>query len=98
MSNYRTIKELVIETCMAEGALPSSEKLTSLVRQHFPNSKWSETHYAWYKSKIKTGGIVRARRFQSAISRRSYAGSDQRRAGRQKLHLRGYHRLFLLAP
>ena len=58
MSDYRTIKELVIETCMAEGALPSSEKLTSLVRQHFPSSKWSKTHYAWYKSKIKTGDIV----------------------------------------
>ena len=58
LSDYRTIKELVIETCMAEGALPSSEKLTSLVRQHFPSSKWSKTHYAWYKSKIKTGDIV----------------------------------------
>ena len=58
MSYYRTIKELVIETCMAEGRFPSYEKLTSLVRQHFPTSKWQKTHYAWYKSKIKTGEIV----------------------------------------
>jgi hypothetical protein len=29
-----------------------------LVRQHFPTSKWQKTHYAWYKSKIKTGEIV----------------------------------------
>jgi RecB family endonuclease NucS len=57
MSYYRTIKELVIETCMAEGRFPSYEKLTSLVRQHFPTSKWQKTHYAWYKSKIKTGEI-----------------------------------------
>jgi hypothetical protein len=58
LSDYRTIKELVIETCMAEGTFPSYEKLTSLVRQQFPSSKWKETHYAWYKSKIKTGDIA----------------------------------------
>lgn len=58
MSDYRTIKELVIETCMSEGRFPSYEKLTSLVRQHFPTSKWQKTHYAWYKSKIKTSEIV----------------------------------------
>ena len=55
--SYRTIKELVIETCITEGQFPSYEKLTSLVRQHFPTSKWQKTHYAWYKSKIKTGEI-----------------------------------------
>ena len=58
MGYYRTIKELVIESCVAEGKFPSYEKLTSLVRQQFPNSKWQKTHYAWYKSKIKTGEIV----------------------------------------
>lgn len=58
MGDYRTIKELVIENCVAEGRFPPYEKLTSLVRQHFPNSKWQKTHYAWYKSKIKTGEIV----------------------------------------
>jgi RecB family endonuclease NucS len=58
MSDYRTIKELVIDTCMTEGRFPSYEKLTSLVRDHFPTSKWQKTHYAWYKSKIKTGEIV----------------------------------------
>src|SRR5437868_4764420 len=57
MSYYKSIKELVIETCMTEGTFPSYEKLTALVRQHFPTSKWQKTHYAWYKSKIKTGDI-----------------------------------------
>lgn len=58
MSDYQTIKELVIETCMSEGDFPSYEKLTSLVLKHFPMSKWQKTHYAWYKSKIKKGDIV----------------------------------------
>jgi len=57
MSQYKTIKELVVETCISEGSFPSYEKLTSLVLQHFPNSRWQKTHYAWYKSKIKTGDI-----------------------------------------
>lgn len=57
MPSYRSIKDLVIETCVTEGRFPSYEKLTTLVRQHFPNSKWQQTHYAWYKSQIKRGGI-----------------------------------------
>ena len=58
MSEYQTIKELVIETCMSEEVFPSYEKLTSLVLKHFPTSKWKKTHYAWYKSKIKRGEIA----------------------------------------
>jgi len=58
MSGYRTIKELVVETCAAQGGFPTYEKLTSLVKQHFPTSKWQKTHWHWYKSKIKTGAIA----------------------------------------
>ncbi len=58
MNNYSTIKELVIDTCASEGSFPSYEKLTNLVLQNFPNSKWKKTHYSWYKSKIKSGGIL----------------------------------------
>ncbi len=57
MSEYRTIKELVIDACISEGQLPSYEKLTSIVMQHFPHSKWKQSHYAWYKSKLKSGAI-----------------------------------------
>ncbi len=57
MYGYRTIKELVIESCITEGGYPPYEKRTSLVMQHFPTSKWQKTHYAWDKSKIKTGEI-----------------------------------------
>lgn len=38
--------------------MPSYEKLTSLVKQCFPESKWQKSHYAWYKSQIKTGKIA----------------------------------------
>jgi len=58
MSNYSSIKDLVIDTCASEGQFPSYEKLTGLVLQCFPNSKWQKTHYAWYKSKIKRGQIL----------------------------------------
>jgi endonuclease len=58
MAEFRSIKELVIETCISEGKFPSYEKLTGLVLQNFPNSKWQRTHYTWYKSKINTGNIV----------------------------------------
>jgi hypothetical protein len=57
MSRSKTIKDLVIETCIAEGGFPSYEKLTSLVKEQFPASRWQKTHYDWYKSKIKTGKI-----------------------------------------
>lgn len=57
MSNYSTIKELVIDACISEGKFPSYEKLTNLVLKYFPSSKWQKTHYDWYKSKIKLGKI-----------------------------------------
>jgi RecB family endonuclease NucS len=56
--NYRTIKELVIRQYESRGEMPPYEELTALVREHFPNSRWKETHYAWYKSQIKTGRIA----------------------------------------
>jgi hypothetical protein len=57
MGDYRTIKDLVVETYFSEGGVSSFEKLTSLVRKYFPKSKWKKTHYAWYKAKIKAGDI-----------------------------------------
>lgn len=57
MSKYPSIKALVIDTFVSEGEFPSYEKLTSLVKANFPNRKWQKTHYAWYKSHIKTGKI-----------------------------------------
>lgn len=55
MSEYQSIKDIVIDTYLSEGEFPSYEKLTSLVKAKFPNSKWQKSHYSWYKSQIKTG-------------------------------------------
>lgn len=57
MKTYPTIKELVIDAYNSEGAMPSYEKLTALVQQHFPDSKWQKSHYAWYKCRIKKGRL-----------------------------------------
>ncbi len=58
MSDYNSIKALVIDQCISIGSFPSYEKLTVEVLKYFPTSKWQKTHYAWYKSKIKRGEIV----------------------------------------
>lgn len=57
MNVYRTIRELVINTCVDEGAFPSYEKLTALVLKHFPTSKWNKHQYSTYKSLVKHGNI-----------------------------------------
>jgi hypothetical protein len=54
---FRTIKELVVHQYNLRGAMPPYDDLTSVVRQHFPQSRWKETHYSWYKSAINTGRI-----------------------------------------
>jgi hypothetical protein len=60
MNTFKSIKELVIDAHISEGGMPSCEKLTELVKVNFPNSQWiknPQSHYSWYKSRIKTGGI-----------------------------------------
>jgi len=55
---YATIKELVLGEFAADGCMPEAHRLASLVREHFPNSRWGATHHAWYKSQIKRGLIA----------------------------------------
>lgn len=57
MPEFNSIKELVVETCIARGDFPAYEQLTELVLRHFPTSRWQRTHYAWYKSRIRRGII-----------------------------------------
>jgi len=57
MNSYRSIKELVLDMYASEGDVPSYEKITALVREHFPHSRWQKSHYAWYKSQIRTGRL-----------------------------------------
>jgi len=57
MSSYRSIRELVIDKYVSEGEFPTYERLTSLIKANFPNSRWKKSHYSWYKSQIRTGKI-----------------------------------------
>ncbi len=57
MSNYQTIRELVIDFYVSLGRMPSYESLTEKVKVNFPLSKWQMSHYSWYKSQINTGRI-----------------------------------------
>lgn len=59
MSKPESIKQLVInETKKLDGVFPPKEQLAKLVAEYFPDSKWKDTHYAWYKSQIKRGLII----------------------------------------
>jgi endonuclease len=57
MRQYNSIRQLVIDQTISNGKMPPYEALTQLVLEHFPNSKWKESHYAWYRSQINTGKI-----------------------------------------
>lgn len=57
MRQYNSIRQLVIDQTISNGQMPPYETLTKLVLELFPNSKWKESHYAWYKSQINTGKI-----------------------------------------
>lgn len=43
---------------MSLGRFPENEEIAPVVKEHFPWSKWDDTHLAWYKSQIKNGHIV----------------------------------------
>ena len=57
MRQYNSIRQLVIDQTISNGKMPPYETLTRLVLEHFPNSRWKESHYAWYRSQINTGKI-----------------------------------------
>jgi hypothetical protein len=58
MPNYSSIKELVIDVCSNECGIPSYERLTRVVVENFPASRWHKRHYDWYKSRIRQGKIA----------------------------------------
>ena len=59
MEKYKNIKHLVVtEVKKLDGKFPTKEFLAKLVKENFPNSKWKDTHYSWYKSQIKTGKLI----------------------------------------
>ena len=65
MNEYRTVKDLIIETIISNGGdFPSYVELSALVKKNFPHHKWAKddksgkAQYAWYKVKIKKGEII----------------------------------------
>lgn len=53
--SYRTIKSLVFDHVHRKSGKVDYDVLTAEVRQHFPDSAWKKTHWAWYKSQIVSG-------------------------------------------
>ena len=52
---YRTIKSLVFDHVHQNSGKVDYEILTQRVREHFPDSKWKKTHWAWYRHEITRG-------------------------------------------
>ena len=52
---YKTIKDLVFDILPKTNGKVDYETMTELVLKTFPKSKWKTTHWAWYKSQIKSG-------------------------------------------
>ena len=42
MRNYNSIKQLVIDETISNGGLPTLKRLTELLKENFPNSKWQK--------------------------------------------------------
>jgi hypothetical protein len=51
-----SISELMRQTLGKNINYPYA-KLKAMVKARFPKSKWDETHYAWYKSRIAAGKL-----------------------------------------
>ncbi len=77
MKRYNSIKQLVIDETISHGKIPSFEVLTRLVLEYFPNSKWKESHYNWYRSQIKTGKIELTELAERSELPESETGEDQ---------------------
>lgn len=51
-----TISEIMRQTLGKDINYPYA-KLKTMVKAKFPKSKWDETHFAWYKSRITAGKL-----------------------------------------
>ncbi len=51
---YATISNLVLSTFKKDAKI-NKEDLEEKVKKHFPESKWKNTHYYWYRQHIKDG-------------------------------------------
>ncbi len=51
-SHYKTIKDLVFDIIYQTSGLASYEQVTEAVLEHFPESAWKDSHWAYYRSQI----------------------------------------------
>lgn len=82
MKKYRTIKELVLDINNRIG-LSDYEAITREVKKYFPGSKWNESHFAWYRSQIRTGKMTSTQQLPSKVLR---SDPDVKRIGDQILN------------
>ncbi len=82
-SSHSTIKNLVFDLIHQTKGKVSYETVTAEVKKHFPKSKWSTSHWTWYRSQIRKGA------FKQFFSERERAnlGLDKRtdQAGQRKV-------------
>lgn len=54
-SPYRTIKALVFDYVHRHKGCLNYPDLTDKIKTHFPDSRWAESHWAWYRHQIIRG-------------------------------------------
>jgi len=84
--SYKFIIDLVFDIIHQTKGLADYEIVTTEVKKRFPKSKWQKSHWAWYRTQIKTG---RFKHLFSEEERTNLAKSaKQRKEGRKaKLNL-----------
>ncbi len=55
IKKYNSIKELVFNYIHQHEGKVDPVKLEAEVKKHFPDSKWRNSHWAWYRNQIKSG-------------------------------------------
>ena len=53
--SYKFIKELVFDIIHRTNGRVEYDGITKLVMKYFPESKWKESHWVWYKNQIRGG-------------------------------------------
>ena len=59
---------LVVEIYNRNG-LSDYNATTRKIKKYFPESKWNKRHFAWYRSKIKTGAIKTSGRIRRGLTK-----------------------------
>jgi hypothetical protein len=52
---YPTIKALVLDYVHRHNGVVDYDDLTAEVLEHFPDSAWKKSHWAWYANQIRSG-------------------------------------------